>query len=153
TAAHIHLGAVGDPGPIIIPLLGGPTNWSGTTPLTAEQKAQLKAGQLYVNVHTLVNPGGEIRGQIGFDATADGDGCRADCRSNEPCGNSVIDTVTGETCDDGNLVDGDGCDSSCQLEACAFASGPALGTRTFSIVTATSGLFNSIVGFGMRVGN
>ena len=41
--------------------------WSGTTAaLTAEQKAQLKAGQLYVNVHTAANPSGEIRGQIGF---------------------------------------------------------------------------------------
>lgn len=30
------------------------------------------------------------------------------------CGNSVIDQ--GETCDDGNLVDGDGCSSTCQIE-------------------------------------
>jgi hypothetical protein len=32
--------------------------------LTAEQVNALLAGQLYVNVHTAANPGGEIRGQI-----------------------------------------------------------------------------------------
>ena len=75
TMAHIHLGAAGVPGPIIINLVGGPAIWSGTTaPLTAEQKAQLKAGLLYVNVHTAANVNGEIRGQIGFGPTASGDG-------------------------------------------------------------------------------
>lgn len=32
------------------------------------------------------------------------------------CGNAV--TETGETCDDGNLTDGDGCDSNCAVTAC-----------------------------------
>jgi cysteine-rich repeat protein len=48
--------------------------------------------------------------------TADGDGCAADCRSNEQCGNGVVDFVTGETCDDGNHVDHDGCSSACRPE-------------------------------------
>lgn len=154
TMAHIHLGAAGVPGPIIINLSGGPAIWSGTTaPLTAEEKAQLKAGLLYINVHTAANINGEIRGQIGFGPTAAGDGCSADCRSDETCGNGVIDTVTGEACDDGDLVAGDGCDASCQLEMCALASAPALGTRIFSVATATSGIFNSIVGLGTPVGS
>jgi hypothetical protein len=33
-------------------------------PLTAAQEADLNAGLNYVNVHTSVFPGGEIRGQI-----------------------------------------------------------------------------------------
>jgi len=33
-----------------------------------------------------------------------------------PCGDGVVDA--GEACDDGNLVDGDGCDSNCTLTAC-----------------------------------
>src|SRR5258706_13799474 len=33
--------------------------------LTASQLESLKNGNLYVNVHTTANPGGEIRGQIG----------------------------------------------------------------------------------------
>ncbi len=32
------------------------------------------------------------------------------------CGNGAVDA--GEQCDDGNLADGDGCSSSCQLESC-----------------------------------
>ena len=32
------------------------------------------------------------------------------------CGNGVVEA--GETCDDGNLVDGDGCDSNCTVTAC-----------------------------------
>jgi cysteine-rich repeat protein len=38
------------------------------------------------------------------------------------CGNSFVEN--GETCDDGNLVDGDGCSSSCQIESgwtCPFS--------------------------------
>ncbi|MFA5358777.1 MAG: right-handed parallel beta-helix repeat-containing protein [Patescibacteria group bacterium] len=32
------------------------------------------------------------------------------------CGDGIVDKVTGETCDDGNLVDGDGCSSACTIE-------------------------------------
>ena len=32
------------------------------------------------------------------------------------CGNRVVDEAFGETCDDGNVVDGDGCSSTCDLE-------------------------------------
>lgn len=154
TVAHIHLGAAGVPGPILIPLTGGPASFAGTTPaLTAEQKAQLKGGLLYVNVHSAANPAGEIRGQIGFAPTAGGDGCSADCRSSETCGNGVIDAVTGEACDDGNVLSGDGCDASCALEACSFVSTPSpLGTRPFSVDPAGSALFNSIIGLGAPVG-
>ncbi|HEX5062779.1 MAG TPA: DUF4215 domain-containing protein [Kofleriaceae bacterium] len=47
-----------------------------------------------------------------------GDGCAADCRSDETCGNSVVDTAAGEQCDDGNMVDGDGCQSTCKQARC-----------------------------------
>ncbi|MEE2828529.1 MAG: MYXO-CTERM sorting domain-containing protein [Myxococcota bacterium] len=33
------------------------------------------------------------------------------------CGDGTLDTAEGEQCDDLNVVDGDGCDSSCQVEA------------------------------------
>ncbi len=45
--------------------------------------------------------------------TVDGDGCSADCTSDETCGNNVIDTAVGELCDDGNTDDGDGCRGDC----------------------------------------
>lgn len=45
--------------------------------------------------------------------TVSGDGCSADCRSDETCGNSIVDTAAGEMCDDGNTVDGDACRGDC----------------------------------------
>jgi cysteine-rich repeat protein len=48
-----------------------------------------------------------------------GDGCNADCRSNEACGNAFVDL--GEACDDGNLRSADGCDSRCQSEELAWS--------------------------------
>lgn len=67
TAAHIHQGAKGANGPVIVPL----TKTSDTTfvvpadaKLTDEQYASYKAGTLYINVHTAANPGGEIRAQM-----------------------------------------------------------------------------------------
>lgn len=78
TAAHIHIGAPGVPGGIIVGLTGGPTQWSGTsTPLVAANVTALRSGNLYFNVHTALNPAGEIRGQIlaspaAFAAKCDG---------------------------------------------------------------------------------
>jgi cysteine-rich repeat protein len=49
----------------------------------------------------------------------DGDGCSADCASDETCGNHVVDTAAGELCDDGNALDGDGCSGDCKnIEEC-----------------------------------
>ena len=45
-----------------------------------------------------------------------GDGCSADCLSDETCGNNVLDGIHFEQCDDGNLVDHDGCSSTCRPE-------------------------------------
>ncbi len=36
--------------------------------------------------------------------TMDGDGCSTDCLSDETCGNSVLDLVASEECDDGNGI-------------------------------------------------
>jgi cysteine-rich repeat protein len=42
-----------------------------------------------------------------------GDGCSADCSSDESCGNEIIDSDAGELCDDGNATGGDGCSADC----------------------------------------
>ena len=66
-AAHIHEGAPGVAGPIIIPLSGGPGGvWTvpANTVLTDAQYATLQANGYYVNVHSAAFTGGEIRGQI-----------------------------------------------------------------------------------------
>ncbi|MBI2830818.1 MAG: CHRD domain-containing protein [Chloroflexi bacterium] len=84
TASHIHLAAMGVNGPVVVPLFvvpgGKPGMFTGVLaegtitaanlggllagkPLSALIDA-MNAGNTYVNVHTMTNPGGEIRGQI-----------------------------------------------------------------------------------------
>ncbi|HEY7239019.1 MAG TPA: CHRD domain-containing protein [Burkholderiales bacterium] len=66
TMAHIHQGAKGQNGPVIIPLTKSGDTY--TVPAGAKlNDAQMKAfkeGGLYVNVHTAANKGGEVRGQL-----------------------------------------------------------------------------------------
>ena len=74
-AAHIHTGAAGVAGGVILPLTVSASPMVGTltaanfTPsgaitTFAQAVAALKAGNTYFNIHTAANGGGEIRGQI-----------------------------------------------------------------------------------------
>ncbi|ACM57665.1 CHRD domain containing protein [Halorubrum lacusprofundi ATCC 49239] len=88
TQAHIHEGERGEDGPVVAPLLeytGDVDGGGNGDPLTTRSDVPLIEGTVvddpelveailndpgayYVNVHTVDNPGGEIRGQIrGFD--------------------------------------------------------------------------------------
>jgi hypothetical protein len=67
TASHIHEGAAGANGPVIVPFTKTGDNTFGAADgakLTDAQYASYKAGNLYVNVHSAKNPGGEVRGQL-----------------------------------------------------------------------------------------
>jgi hypothetical protein len=82
TAGHIHAGGVGVAGPVVVNFVV-PTNASndfrisgsaGPSDVVARQPQgvntwedlvqALATGHAYVNVHSQVNPGGEIRGQL-----------------------------------------------------------------------------------------
>ncbi|MBI4304661.1 MAG: CHRD domain-containing protein [Chloroflexi bacterium] len=81
-ASHIHIAPVGVNGPVAVPLFSGSipgpftgvlaegiiTSASLTGPLLGMPLdaliAEISAGRAYVNVHTLTNPGGELRGQV-----------------------------------------------------------------------------------------
>ena len=67
-AAHIHLGAKGKAGNVLVPLCGGTpactSGVHGSITATAALKTAFRKHLLYVNVHTAKNPNGEIRGQI-----------------------------------------------------------------------------------------
>ncbi|HYB71646.1 MAG TPA: CHRD domain-containing protein [Candidatus Bathyarchaeia archaeon] len=67
TAAHIHMAAMGQNGPVIVPLTKtGDSTWSvpAGAKLTDAQYDAYKAGNLYVNVHSADNKAGEIRAQL-----------------------------------------------------------------------------------------
>ena len=77
TAAHIHSGAAGVAGPVVLPFKGDLTSpfsktfteadyvvGSGAPPDFKSFVESLKAGGAYVNVHTAACKPGEIRGQI-----------------------------------------------------------------------------------------
>jgi hypothetical protein len=82
TASHIHAGAVGTAGPVVV-IFAPPINasndfsYTGVVPDTAfslnpavgirsadDMFQAILGGNSYVNVHSSVNPGGEIRGQL-----------------------------------------------------------------------------------------
>jgi len=77
TAGHIHTGALGVNGPVVIPIdaSGGVGVQAGTMIVpptnlaTAGLLAAFLGNGLYINIHTGTNPGGEIRGQINMPTT------------------------------------------------------------------------------------
>jgi glucose/arabinose dehydrogenase len=85
TAAHIHLGARRQNGPVVLFLFGPNSGQSfqrgdlissgtardsdviarpGFTPTIANLAERMRQGRAYANLHTTAHPGGEIRGQI-----------------------------------------------------------------------------------------
>jgi hypothetical protein len=69
-AAHIHRGAKGVAGPIVVPLTSPGSGTAGFSSGCATAKAAAiseiasQPGSFYVNVHTSDFPGGAIRGQL-----------------------------------------------------------------------------------------
>lgn len=83
TGAHIHMGTVGNSGPVIYDMstgiIGNRISGMATgAALTNSFLSDLLRGNFYVNVHNSTNPNGEIRGQVyrllreAYSATIDG---------------------------------------------------------------------------------
>ncbi len=67
TAAHIHEGAAGANGPVIVPLVKvSNTSFIAAdgAKMTESQYAAYKAGNTYINVHSAKFTGGEVRSQL-----------------------------------------------------------------------------------------
>lgn len=72
TMGHIHTGAFGVSGPVTFDLAPPSSTFGAVTnkifAINATQLADLKAGNMYFNIHTTNNPNGEIRGQLALDS-------------------------------------------------------------------------------------
>jgi hypothetical protein len=65
TAAHIHLGAMGKSGNVLVPLCTPCKSGAhGTATVSPMIVREIQKHLTYVNVHTAKNPNGEIRGQV-----------------------------------------------------------------------------------------
>lgn len=66
TMAHIHRGAKGQNGPVVVPLTKSGDTYAAPAgaKLSAADLQAYREGRLYVNVHTDRNKGGEVRGQL-----------------------------------------------------------------------------------------
>jgi cysteine-rich repeat protein len=84
-------------------------------------------GKCYDNVCIVPGCGNkivELNEQCDDGNERSGDGCSADCKSTESCGNGALDDAFGETCDDGNLASNDGCNSRCGEETVSWRAYP-----------------------------
>jgi len=80
TGMHFHGAEDGSDvknSPVVVPINGFTSASSGTLTgttreLTPAESAQLLAGKWYINIHSSVNPGGEIRGNIKLTSTTGG---------------------------------------------------------------------------------
>lgn len=110
TDGHIHQGAPGVNGGIVLPFPGqGANPINEVINVSPAQVAVLKAGNYYINIHTFAFPGGEIRGQIVPAVDSDGDGLYDHVETDTGTYVSPSDTGTdpndADTDDDG-VIDG-----------------------------------------------
>ena len=80
TAAHFHKAPANEEGDVVQTICGAPepallsacpqatmAELTTTWPLSEEQIADLMAGNYFINIHTAMNPDGELRGQLTID--------------------------------------------------------------------------------------
>lgn len=126
TASHIHDGFAGANGGILFNLTQmTPGNLLGTTgALTAAQRAKLRSGGHYVNVHSSTFGSGEIRGQTAASFLPYGSGCA------HPGGSATL-SGSGITRPGGNI--------SISVQN---------GVNSFGIMFVSIAGFNGSIGFG-----
>lgn len=143
-AAHVHLGAPGKSGKIVVPLCGPcRSGRGGTKGVSVVAATAMIAGKAYVNVHTKANPGGEIRGTVK---------AKASNTSANPYANITVAVTPALVAKGKALSEGFGCEA-CHTLTGAKSTGPTwkglagrnVHLTTGQVVRATDGyLLNAI---------
>lgn len=115
SAAHIHQAACGVNGGPIVTLTANTSSMTIDETLDDAQATALVAGDLYINIHTSANPGGEIRGQI----LADG--------GNQKCGGAGGEEDAGSS--SGSSGNDDGSSSSSSSSSSGATDGSSSGSN------------------------
>ena len=152
-AAHIHLGAAGSNGGVMLPFVAGPSPMVGT--LTAANLVPtggvttfsgavdaIRAGNAYVNLHTAANPAGEVRGQIGMATGAQG-------YSTPLVGSQEVPPVTGTATGDGTaVINAAGYTITYWVTYSGTTSAPSAGHIHLGAVGANGGVLLPLSGVG-----
>jgi len=127
TMAHIHQGAPGVAGPVLVALEPNADSTVWTVPegaaLDAAGIAAFENGELYVNVHTEANPSGELRAQL------DADGGEGEGETTEPA--EGVETVSVAL-------------DTASTEPAAQGADDAAGTGDFTVDTETGAVVGSV---------
>lgn len=110
TTLDVQVGQTAD-----LTLTGGYSDGSSQTVTGAAIWTSEDTGVASVNAQGRVF--GESRGQTRVRAELDGQSVHVDVTVVGACGDGTTDSGQGETCDDGNREDGDGCDADCHIES------------------------------------
>ncbi|MFM2374829.1 MAG: hypothetical protein RLZZ234_824, partial [Candidatus Parcubacteria bacterium] len=106
---------------------------NATTPVRAVDPEQTATTTLTISIcgDALVDSNEEcdVPGQTGgYSTTILGRQCTELCVYDSYCGDSVLQTIHGETCDDGNNTSGDFCSDVCIIEPAAGGGGNSTGS-------------------------
>ncbi|HET9062964.1 MAG TPA: hypothetical protein VFO62_06720 [Candidatus Binatia bacterium] len=88
---------------------------------------------------------GIVAPQEACDTGAASATCDADCTA-PSCGDWAVNGAAGETCDDGNVADGDGCSSVCACDDGTDADGDGIGDGCDDCVATPDGAVLSVLG-------
>jgi CHRD domain-containing protein len=164
TISHIHgPAAPGVNAPAEFLLSGVPAATSGIVPqqvlsITVAQIADLVAGLFYIDIHTAIFPGGEIRGQLVLaTATPTGTPTATPTRTPVPIGGACN---TPSQCSSTFCVDGVCCDTPCtgpltkcnlpgQAGTCASAAAEAPTLTPWGLIVAAI-LLTGVAAFALR---